>query len=72
MLREFVRALARWPLLLVGLVICTYGVVELAEAEDRSDARAFVLSLGAVLLGAGLALDVRTPPPGRGPDPDDD
>jgi hypothetical protein len=55
-------AFARWPLLIAGLLLVWWSVQFLADEGDRSDARALVLGLGALLMGAGLVLVVRGPP----------
>jgi hypothetical protein len=47
--------LSRWPLLLLGLIIIAVGV-GLADAADPSDARALLLGIGAVCVGAGIVL----------------
>jgi hypothetical protein len=59
--RPFWDALGRWPLLTVGVLLVGWAVQFLADAGDRSDARALVLGVGAMLMGAGLVLIVLGP-----------
>lgn len=61
----------RWPLLLIGLAVIIAAVATLSSGEDRSDARALLLGVGAILLGAGLVRLVyadRHDPPDPPPD----
>ena len=44
----------RWPLLLIGLTVMAIASGMFRDSEDRSDARALMLGVGAILLGAGL------------------
>ena len=46
----------KWPLLLAGLTLVGWGVTSLVDESDTSDPRAFVLGIGAMLMGSGLAL----------------
>lgn len=69
------KHLSRWPLLIVGLAVLTYGVLDLRDPSDPSDARAFVLAVGSLVLGAGLVLVVLDRPDPHEPkdeaDPDE-
>lgn len=47
--------LGRWPLLTLGLATIVLGVY-LADEADPEGTRAFVLAVGAVLVGAGVVL----------------
>lgn len=53
------RLILRWPLAIVGLVIIGWAVTKLSDQRDTSDARALLLGIGCVLLGAGLADIIR-------------
>lgn len=44
----------RWPLLLIGLAVMVIASGMFEPGEDESDARALMLGVGAILLGAGL------------------
>lgn len=48
--------LGRWPLLLLGLCIIGAGVALSDGQGDASDARALLLGIGAVCVGAGIVL----------------
>ena len=54
-MNEWRNLLGRWPLLLVGLSLFLWGV-SLAEGQDQSDARALLLGVASVLIGAGIVL----------------
>lgn len=62
---------ARWPLLLLGL--CLLGAAAaLADETQRAAVQAVLLSLGAVLVGAGIVLVAwGHPDPLHGPDDPD-
>lgn len=65
------KDLARWPLLLVGLTVLGFAVALFGDREDPSDARALLLGLGCVMVGAGIVLVAwgkPGPPPGQGDD----
>lgn len=47
-------AKTRWPLLIIGLIIMLLASDMFSAGEDESDARALMLGVGAILLGAGL------------------
>lgn len=49
--------LRRWPLLAVGLAVITAGAA-LADRDNPSATRAFLLGVGAVIVGAALVLVV--------------
>jgi hypothetical protein len=56
---ELLGMLKKWPLLLVGLALFLWGVA-LASDEDPSDARALLLGVASVLIGAGIVVVVGT------------
>jgi hypothetical protein len=45
----------KWPLLILGVTLLL-AAIPLADPPDREGIRAFLLALGAVLIGAGLVL----------------
>jgi hypothetical protein len=49
------RYLERWPLVIVGLGLIGWAVAKSSSSEGR----AYLLGIGALLLGAGLALIIR-------------
>lgn len=53
--------LRRWPLLLTGLLVITAAIGLFGDRDDPSDARALLLGLGCVLVGAGIAIVVMRP-----------
>lgn len=55
-MREF---WTRWPLLVIGGVLVAYAATSLVDLGDPSDARALLLGIGSMLLGAGLVLIVQ-------------
>lgn len=55
------QVVMRWPVLIAGLALIGWGVA-LVDTTDPSDARALLLGVGCVLVGAGLALVVGHPP----------
>jgi len=59
MVEQLLNMLRRWPLLLVGLALFLWGI-SLADGEDRSDARALLLGVASVLVGAGMVVVVGT------------
>lgn len=46
--------LAAWPLLLVGVVVLGIGATLAYRSGDAADARAALMAVGAVLIGAGI------------------
>ena len=56
-MNELFNLLRKWPLLLIGLVLFGWGVL-MAQGEDQSDARALLLGVASVLIGAGIVIIV--------------
>jgi hypothetical protein len=54
--RSTVETLGRWPLLIAAVVCIGAGMSFDVAANDTEETRAYLLALGAVLLGAWVAL----------------
>lgn len=57
-MKDLGDVLRRWPLLLVGLALFLWGISLAGDGEDKSDARALLLGVASMMMGAGLVVVV--------------
>lgn len=58
MMTQLLNLLRKWPLLLVGLALFLWGISLADGEEDKSDARALLLGVASVIIGAGMVVVV--------------